>query len=156
MLGRNDSATRVPDGIEALRRAARLASLLVIAGTLGLTVPVATRASAEPDAVPSYALTPERLGASSSVLLGLIGAVVGGLALARSPARVDADTRRRRAILALVLAPLSLLGGGLTVATAKGGLGTGQGLGGGVVAMVVGLIGIVLGGLALARSRRLG
>ena len=31
---------------------------------------------------------------------------------------------------------------------------TGNGLGGGVVAMMVGLIGMALGGLALARSRR--
>jgi hypothetical protein len=44
--------------------------------------------------------------------------------------------------------------GGLVVATADGGLGTGNGLGGGIVAMTVGLIGIALGGLALARSRR--
>jgi hypothetical protein len=47
-----------------------------------------------------------------------------------------------------------LLIGGLVVATADGGLGTGNGLAGGVVAMVVGLIGMALGGLALARSRR--
>ena len=51
------------------------------------------------------------------------------------------------------LAPIGLVVGGLVVATANGGLGTGNGLGGGVVAMILGLIGMVLGGLALARSR---
>ena len=42
------------------------------------------------------------------------------------------------------------------MATSPGGIGTGNGLGGAIVAMVVGLIGMVLGGLALARSRRTG
>ena len=40
------------------------------------------------------------------------------------------------------------------VAAADGGLGTGNGLGGGIVAMIVGPIGMALGGLALGRSRR--
>src|SRR5918996_1595015 len=65
-------------------------------------------------------------------------------------------TGRRGAIVALVLGPIGLVIGGLVVATADGGLGTGNGLGGGVVAMIVGLIGMALGGLALARSRRAG
>ena len=44
---------------------------------------------------------------------------------------------------------------GLPFAEEHGGLGTGNGLGGGIVAMTVGLVGITLGGLALARSRRI-
>ena len=43
--------------------------------------------------------------------------------------------------------------GGLVVATSDGGVGTGNGLGGAVVAIVLGLIGMVLGGLARARAR---
>jgi Family of unknown function (DUF6223) len=42
------------------------------------------------------------------------------------------------------------------VATADGGIGTGNGLGGGIVAMMVGLNGMALGMLALTRSRRSG
>lgn len=84
----------------------------------------------------------------------LIGAVIGGLALARAARNIGAGTGRRGAIVALVLGPIGLIAGGLVVATADGGLGTGNGLGGGVVAMMVGLVGMVLGGLALARSRR--
>jgi hypothetical protein len=42
------------------------------------------------------------------------------------------------------------------VATADGGVGTGNGLGGGVVAMMVGLIAAGIGGLDLARFRRTG
>ncbi len=43
--------------------------------------------------------------------------------------------------------------GGLVTATSNGGLGTGNGLGGAVVAIVAGLIAIVLGALARARER---
>jgi len=86
--------------------------------------------------------------------VGLFGAVIGGLALARSAGRIGTGTGRRGAIVALVLAPIGLVVGGLVVATADGGFGTGHGLAGGIVAMIVGLIGTALGGLALSRSRR--
>ena len=56
--------------------------------------------------------------------------------------------------MALALGPIGMVIGGLVVATADGGLGTGNGLGGGIVAMILGLLGMALGGLALARSRR--
>ena len=107
-------------------------------------------ASAQNAAVNPYTLTPRRTGASLAVVVALIGAVIGGQALAR------AANGRRGAIVAMVLGSIGLVIGGLVVATAKGGLGTGNGLGGGVVAMVVGLIGMTLGVLALARSRRTG
>jgi hypothetical protein len=106
-------------------------------------------AHASVQTVPAYTLTPRRFGASLAVVVALIGAVIGGRALARA-------NGRRGAIAALVLGPIGLVSGGLVVATAKGGLGTGNGLGGGVVAMMVGLIGMTLGGLALARTRRTG
>jgi hypothetical protein len=46
--------------------------------------------------------------------------------------------------------------GGLALARSAGRIGTGSGRGGAIVALVVGLIGMVLGGLALTRSRRTG
>src|SRR5215472_2354062 len=95
-------------------------------------------------------ITVRRAEALVAVAVGLIGAVIGGLALARS-SRTGTGNVRRGAIVALVLGPVGLVIGGLVVATAKGGLGTGNGLGGGVVAMIVGLIGMAFGGLALAR-----
>ena len=61
------------------------------------------------------------------------------------------------AILSLVQlnAPvIAAVNGGLNLAIAKGGPGTGNGVIGGAAALVLGLIAMALGGLALARSRR--
>jgi hypothetical protein len=129
-------------------------ALLTAAGVvgLGLVAPAVAQVPLEPSSVTPYTFTPERMAASFAALMALIGAVIGGLALARSAGRMGIG--RRGAIAALVLAPIGFVIGGVVVATADGGLGTGNGLGGGVVAMMVGLIGMSLGGLALVRSRR--
>lgn len=108
-------------------------------------------AAVEPS-VTVYTLSPGRIGAIVAALVGLAGAVTGGLALAR--AGRPRATGPRGGVVALVLGPAGLVIGGLVVATADGGVGTGNGLGGGVVAMVIGLIAMTLGGAALARSRR--
>jgi hypothetical protein len=62
----------------------------------------------------------------------------------RSHQQRQGATRGHRGLVVLGL--IGFVIGGLVVATANGGLGTGNGLGGGVVAMMVGLIGMVLGG----------
>ena len=122
---------------------------------MGLSLaPAAAQVSDQPPSAKLYTLTPKRIAASGATVVGLIGAVIGGLSLARSAGRTDARSGRRGAMVALLMGPIGLLAGGLVVATADGGLGTGNGIAGGIVAIVVGLIGITLGGMALARSRR--
>ena len=157
----NADASHICATIDACPRAAwmvsRVTGLLADAalpGGFGLAAPAAAFASVQPAAASVYTLSPGRIGAIVAAIVGLIGAVIGGLALARSARRVGTGTGRRGAVVALVLGPIGLVIGGLVVATADGGLGTGNGLGGGIVAMMVGLIGMALGGLALARSRR--
>jgi hypothetical protein len=49
---------------------------------------------------------------------------------------------------------IAAVNGGLNLAVANGGPGTGNGVVGGAAAFVLGLIALGLGGLALARSRR--
>ena len=49
---------------------------------------------------------------------------------------------------------IALVNGGLNLAVATGGPGTGNGVVGGAAAVVLGLIALALGGLALARCRR--
>jgi hypothetical protein len=101
-------------------------------------------------AVDAYTLTPGRLVGSVAALVALAGVVIGGLALARLAGR-----RRRRGAVAAMAAGLSgMVMGGLVVAAAEGGPGTGYGIVGGFVALAIGLVATVLGWLALARSRR--
>ena len=137
-------------------RVTDLLAAAAVVGGFGLAAAAAAHVSVQPAAASVYTMSPGRIAASMAAVLGLIGAVIGGLALARSAGRIGTGNGRRGAIVALVLGPIGLVIGGLVVATADGGLGTGHGLGGGIVAMIVGLIGMVLGGLALARSRRTG
>jgi len=155
----NNDASYCRDMIDASPQAAWLVSRIThllaaaLVGPFGLVVSAAAQVSDQPPPVNAYTLTPDRIVASVAAVVGLIGAIIGGLALARAARRVGSNGRSG-AIVALVMGPIALVIGGLVVATADGDLGTGQGLGGGIVAMVVGLIGMVLGGLALARFRR--
>jgi hypothetical protein len=121
-------------------------------GGFGLAVPAAAQVSV---AAPVIGRGSGRAGASLAAVVGLIGAVIGGLALARSAGRFG-NGERNGAIVALVLGLIGMGLAGLHLATNTGAIGTGSGRAGAIVALVVGLIGIVLGGLALARSRRVG
>lgn len=122
--------------------------LLVTAG-----VPAAVHVAAQ-QAVSSYALTPGRLWSFVAIGIGLVGVVVGGLALARPAGRIGIETGRLGATLALAAGLVGAIGGAVVVATSGGQLGTGGGLAGGGVAVVLGLVGVTLGGLALVRARR--
>ena len=86
----------------------------------------------------AYTLTPERIAASVAAVVGLIGAVIGGLALAAPPAVSAPATGDAGRSWPWQWGRSALVIGGLVVATADGGLGTGNGLGGGIVAMVAG------------------
>jgi hypothetical protein len=131
-----------------LRRAIDRVKRAIGVVPFGLAAPTA-QVSGQPAAT-VYTMTPEQIAASTAAVVGLIAAVIGGLALVRSVRRIGSQGRRG-AIVALVLGLIGLVIGGLVVATADGGVGTGNGIAGGVVAMMLGLIGTALGGLALAR-----
>ncbi|MFG2987014.1 DUF6223 family protein [Streptomyces sp. NPDC048258] len=97
-----------------------------------------------------------RVGALLSALVGLLGAVGGGLALARPTRQGHVVTwaRRNGAVTALAAGLIAMAVGGTAAATAEGGLGTGNGLGGAYFAMLLGLIAVTLGWPARSRSRR--
>jgi hypothetical protein len=122
-------------------------------GGLVYAVLVAAHVS-EPASSTVHGLTPRRLWATTVALLAMVGAVIGGLALARPASRFGTASGRLGAIVALVAGLIAAVNGGLNLAVAKGGPGTGNGVVGGAAALVLGLIAMVLGGLALARSRR--
>ncbi|WP_049571181.1 DUF6223 family protein [Nonomuraea sp. SBT364] len=103
--------------------------------------------SVQPDPASVYAMSTGRLGAIVAALAGLAGAVIGARALARR-------SGGRGPVVAVVTSLIGMAIGVLVVVTSDGGIGTGNGLGGAFMALLVGLAGTVLGGLAMARSRR--
>jgi uncharacterized membrane protein len=112
---------------------------------------LAAHLSTHSAAVDAYTLTTGRAVGTVAVLVALAGAVIGGLTLTRAARRTD--NGKRGAVVALVAGLTGMAVGGVVVAAAKGGPGTGYGIVGGFVALVIGLIATVLGWLALTRSR---
>jgi hypothetical protein len=100
-----------------------------------------------------HGLTLRRLWATTAVALGLAGVIIGSTALVRVARRIG-NRGQNGATLALVAGIIAVVNGGLNLAVATGGPGTGNGVVGGAAAFVLGLIGTALGGLALSRSRR--
>src|SRR6266478_5568002 len=93
-------------------------------GGLVYAVLVAAHVS-EPAATTVYGLTPRRLWATTAAVLALVGVVIGGLALRRSASRIGTGNGRMGAIAALVAGLIAAVNGGLNVALATGGPGTG-------------------------------
>jgi Family of unknown function (DUF6223) len=130
-----------------------LVALAAAALFAGLVHPVLVTAHvSEPAATTVYGLTARRLWATTVAVLALIGLAIGGLALGRPASRFSSTSGRLGAIVAGLIA---VINGGLVLAVADGGPGTGDGVVGGAGALVLGLIAMALGGLPLARSRRL-
>jgi hypothetical protein len=121
---------------------------------LGLVYGVLVVAHAsDPAATTVQGLTPRRLWATTTAALALSSVVIGGLALRRS-ANHSGKRNGSMGRIALVAGLIAVVSGGLNLAMATGGPGTGNGVVGAAAAFVLGLIGLVLGGMALARSRR--
>ncbi|MET8864849.1 DUF6223 family protein [Nonomuraea sp. NPDC004580] len=118
-----------------------------------LTSPLALDATAAhllAQPVDAYALTTGRVWSVVGAVLGLAGIAIGGLALARSTGRFG----RKGAAIALTAGLATAVIGGWIIAAAEGGPGTGYGIVGGYVDLAMALIALVLGTLALLRSRR--
>ncbi len=103
-----------------------------------------------------------RLWAVAAYAAGLIGLVIGGLALrsgrrARSNGAADVggetDAGRSRSTAAIALGLVATVVGVVVVATADGGVGSGNGVGGGIVAIGLGLAGTVVGAAARVHGR---
>jgi hypothetical protein len=103
-----------------------------------------------------------RLGPTFTALVGVIGTVIGGVALRRATLRratrdaadVDRGARQRHgATAAIVLGSVSVALGVLFLVTADGGPGTGNGVVGSAVALILGPSAIILGGVARGRRR---
>ena len=132
-------------GSRSLVRVTLIAAAAALLGDVGLAAPAAAPVSFAAGVIGPGS---GRAGASLAAVVGLIGVVIGGLALSRSAGRTDPGNGRNGAIVALAFALIGTVLAGLHLATNPGGIGTGHGRAGAIVALVLGLIGIVLGGLA--------
>ncbi|MGW4409512.1 DUF6223 family protein [Nonomuraea sp. NPDC004702] len=124
--------------------------------------------AAQADPVAAYAMTTGRMWSLIAAGLGLAGVAVGGLGLARATGRLRrratpgtgtgtatvAATGKRGAVVALAAGVTSIVIGGWVIGAAKGGPGTGYGIVGGYLDLILGLAAVVLGVLVLNRARR--
>jgi peptidoglycan/LPS O-acetylase OafA/YrhL len=130
---------------------AALATVAVFAGLVHVVL-VATHLS-ESAATTVQGLTNRRLWATTAGLLALISVVSGGIALAHSADRFG-TAGRVGVIVALAAGLIAVINGAFVLAVANGGPGSGNGVVGGAAALLLGLIGMIIGGLGLGRSRR--
>ncbi|UVS78563.1 DUF6223 family protein [Actinokineospora sp. UTMC 2448] len=107
-----------------------------------------TQAECASQGVDTFVGTPARIWASVAALVALASVVTAWLALAR-PRRIG----RKAAIAALVAGTVAAVNGAVNLAVADGGLGTGNGVAGGAIALALGLTAATLSWRALARSR---
>jgi hypothetical protein len=132
-----------------------LAGMAAAALFVGLVYAILVAAHiSEPTATTVHGFTVRRLWATTAAMLGLVGLVSGGMAMNRAVRRVR-NHGRRGAIVALVAGSIAGINGGLNLAVATGGPGTGNGVVGAAAAFVLGLVAMALGVAALARSRRI-
>src|SRR5262249_55373938 len=102
---------------------AALAAAALFAGLVHAVL-VAAHVS-EPAATTVHGLTPPRLWATPAAGVALVRVVIGGLALRRSAGRIGTSNGRMGAIVALVAGLLGVVNGGLNLAIATGGPGSG-------------------------------
>src|SRR5262245_40912274 len=118
-----------------------LAALVAVAlfGVLVHLVLVAAHVS-EPTGPTVYGPTPRRLWATAVAAVGLVGVVIGGMALRQAAGPIGSGYVRSGAIVSLVAGTIALINGALNLAIATGGPGSGNGVVGGAAALVLGLI----------------
>jgi hypothetical protein len=134
--------------------------LIVLAGIVGFAlfaglvhaVLVAANLS-EPVANTVQGFTPRRIWATTASMVALLGVVTGGLALRRSSVGAAARSARSTGAVTLACGLFAALNGGLNLALANGGPGTGNGVVGGAAAFVLGVVAMGLGAAVLVRSR---
>lgn len=103
--------------------------------------------------VDTFVGTPKRIWASVAAVVALVAVVIGGLTLARSRRRTG-NGGRKAAIAALVAGLVGAVNGATNLAVADGGLGTGNGVAGAAIALVLGLVATAQGWRTLTRTRR--
>lgn len=98
-----------------------------------------------------YGITPNRLLTIAAALIGLSSVVIAGIALSRPTSRFAVG---QWPVLSIVLALFCVLLSIFHLAVTPTGFGAGNGRAGAIIAIVLGLIGLILAGIAWFRSLR--
>jgi Family of unknown function (DUF6223) len=125
------------------------AGALALLGVLAYSV-LSVAGVSVPATTTVHGLTPRRAWATASAGLALLAAAIGGLAHVRLTERLDSPSGSR-AMIGVGLGSVAALSGGLNVALARGGPGSGNGVVGGALALILGLVAVALGAVAFGR-----
>jgi len=129
-----------------------IAVAAVLLGLITLATPAAADIAISQAYAPAYTLTAGRLWSLVAAALGLVGVAIGGLA--RTRVLGGNKSQRRNALLAMLSGLAGSVIGGIVVAVADGGPGSGSGIVGGYLALPIGLLAMALGARAMNQARR--
>ena len=132
-----------------------LVTIAVIAlyfGLVHLILMAANVSKSAPSTV--YGLTSKRQFALVALGLGLLSVIFGWRTFRKSARHTSILSGKSWPIVAIVTGLMAVIGSVLNLATANGGPGSGNGVLGSAQALVLGLTGMFLGGLAMIRFRR--
>jgi Family of unknown function (DUF6223) len=129
-----------------------VAAIALYFGLVHLVLMVANVSKSAPSTV--YGLTSKRQFALVALGMAVISVVFGWRAFRKSASRNSTLNSKIGPVVAIVTGLMAVIGGGLNLATANGGPGSGNGVLGSAQALVLGLTGMFLGGLTLVRFRR--
>jgi uncharacterized membrane protein len=129
-----------------------LAAIALYFGLVHLILMAANVSKSAPSTV--YGLTSKRQFALVTLGLGLLSVIFGWLTFRKSTRHTPIRTGKSWLVVAIVAGLIAVIGGVINLATANGGPGSGNGVLGSAQALVLGLTGMILGGLAIVRFRR--
>lgn len=98
-------------------------------------------------------ITAGRLWSIAAGVLGLISVVIGWIALVRSSR--GRNSAKSMSIISLVLALTGIILSAYHLARTTGGFGTGKGRAGAIVAILIGVVGACLAGLASKKKKHI-
>lgn len=129
-----------------------IAAIALYFGLVHLILMVANVSKSAPSTV--YGLTSKRQFALIAMALALLSVILGWRTFRKSAARTSILHGKSWPVIAIVSGLVAVIGSILNLATSNGGPGSGNGVLGSAQALVLGLTGMFLGGLAIVRFRR--
>ena len=129
-----------------------IAVIALYFGLVHLILMAANVSKSAPSTV--YGLTSKRQFALVALGIALFSVIFGWRTFRKSSSHTSIVNGKSWPIVAIVAGLMAVIGSVLNLATANGGPGSGNGVLGSAQALVLGLTGMFLGGLAMVRFRR--